>query len=43
MPATFWMKIKRLFLDMLHGLGFEGWQGPELGDNELRVLALEKL
>lgn len=38
MPATFWMKIKRLFLDMLHGLGFEGWQGPELGDNELRYL-----
>ena len=38
MPETFWMKIKRLFLDMLHGLGFEGWQGPELGDNELRYL-----
>jgi hypothetical protein len=38
MPATFWMKIKRLFIDMLHGLGFEGWQGPELGDNELRYL-----
>lgn len=37
-PDTFWGKIKRLFLEMLHGIGFENWQGGELSDNELRYI-----
>ena len=38
MPDTFWSKIKRLFLDMLHSIGFEHWKGGELSDNELRYI-----
>ena len=35
---SIWDKIKRLFLKMLHGIGFEGWSATELSDNELRYL-----
>ena len=35
---SIWDKIKSLFLKMLHGIGFENWQGGELSDNELRYL-----
>ena len=40
MPETFWQKIKRLFLDMLHNIGFEGFadDGVTLSDNELRYI-----
>ncbi len=35
---SIWDKIKRLFLKMLHSIGFEGWSATELSDNELRYL-----
>lgn len=36
--AGWWSKIKRLFLDMLHKIGFEGFSGVTLTDNELRYI-----
>ena len=33
-----WQKIKSLFLDMLHRIGFEGFGGVVLTDNELRYI-----
>ncbi|MCD8318093.1 MAG: hypothetical protein LUC45_04235, partial [Paraprevotella sp.] len=38
MDAGWWSKIKELFLSMLHKIGFEGFSGVTLGDNELRYL-----
>lgn len=35
--TSFWMKIKRFFMDMLESIGWR-YQGPELSDNELRYL-----
>lgn len=37
---TFWQKIKSLFLDMLHAIGFENFasKGVTLSDNELRYI-----
>lgn len=39
-PETFWQKIKSLFLDMLHAIGFENFasKGVTLSDNELRYI-----
>ena len=36
--GSWWLKIKRLFLDMLEKIGFEGFSGVTLSDNELRYL-----
>lgn len=36
--AGWWQKIKAFFLDMLHKIGFEGFTGVTLSDNELRYL-----
>ena len=36
--AGWWNKIKRLFLGMLHKIGFEGFSGVTLTDNELRYI-----
>ena len=36
--ASWWQKIKSFFLDMLHKIGFEGFTGVTLSDNELRYL-----
>ncbi len=36
--ATWWHEIKRLFMDMLHKIGFEGFGGVTLTDNELRYI-----
>lgn len=36
--ASWWQKIKSLFLDMLHKIGFEGFSGVTLTDNELRYI-----
>ena len=33
-----WQKIKELFLDMLHRIGFEDFSGVTLSDNELRYI-----
>lgn len=33
-----WQKIKELFLDMLHQIGFEDFSGVTLSDNELRYI-----
>ena len=33
-----WQKIKSLFLDMLHRIGFEDFSGVTLSDNELRYI-----
>ena len=36
--ASWWNKIKELFLQMLHKIGFEGFDGVTLSDNELRYI-----
>lgn len=36
--ASWWNKIKSLFLDMLHKIGFDGFSGVTLTDNELRYI-----
>ena len=36
--ASWWQKIKSFFLDMLRKIGFEGFTGVTLSDNELRYL-----
>lgn len=36
--ASWWNKIKSWFLDMLHNIGFEGFTGVTLTDNELRYI-----
>lgn len=33
-----WGRIKQLFLDMLHKIGFDGFDGISLSDNELRYI-----
>ena len=40
MPHGFWQKIKRMFLAMLHAIGFDGFadMGVTLSDNELRYI-----
>ena len=38
MDAKWWGKIKQFFLQMLHKIGFEGFTGVTLTDNELRYL-----
>lgn len=40
MPHGFWQKIKRMFLAMLHAIGFDGFDdmGVTLSDNELRYI-----
>ena len=41
MPYTFWTKIKRMFLAMLHDIGFENFADTHaftLSDNELRYI-----
>lgn len=36
--ASWWQKIKGYFLDMLHRIGFDGFNGVTLTDNELRYI-----
>ena len=36
--ASWWDKIKNLFLTMLHKIGFENFSGVTLSDNELRYI-----
>ena len=36
--ASWWSKIKELFLRMLHKIGFENFSGVTLSDNELRYI-----
>ena len=36
--ASWWGRIKELFLHMLHQIGFEGFDGVTLSDNELRYI-----
>ena len=36
--ASWWNKIKELFLKMLHKIGFENFSGVTLSDNELRYI-----
>ena len=36
--ASWWDKIKNLFLKMLHKIGFENFSGVTLSDNELRYI-----
>lgn len=36
--ASWWQKIKGYFLNMLHKIGFEGFNGVTLTDNELRYI-----
>ena len=36
--ASWWQKIKSFFLEMLRKIGFEGFTGVTLSDNELRYL-----
>lgn len=36
--ASWWQKIKELFLRMLHKIGFENFSGVSLSDNELRYI-----
>ena len=38
LDASWWRKIKDLFLRMLHQIGFEGFSGVTLSDNELRYI-----
>ena len=38
LDASWWRKIKDLFLRMLHKIGFEGFDGVTLSDNELRYI-----
>lgn len=38
MNASWWQKIKELFLRMLHKIGFENFSGVTLSDNELRYI-----
>ena len=38
MNASWWSKIKELFLRMLHKIGFEDFSGVTLSDNELRYI-----
>lgn len=38
MNASWWQKIKELFLRMLHKIGFEDFSGVTLSDNELRYI-----
>ena len=38
MMTGWWNKIKQLFLAMLHKIGFEGFTGVTLSDNELRYI-----
>lgn len=38
MGASWWSKIKELFLQMLHKIGFEDFSGVTLSDNELRYI-----
>lgn len=38
LDASWWRKIKDLFLRMLHKIGFEGFSGVTLTDNELRYI-----
>ena len=38
MNASWWSKIKDLFLQMLHKIGFEDFSGVTLSDNELRYI-----
>ena len=38
LSAGWWRKIKKLFLRMLHKIGFEGFDGVTLSDNELRYI-----
>ncbi len=36
--ASWWQKIKELFIQMLHKIGFEDFMGVTLSDNELRYI-----
>ena len=36
--SGWWEKIKRLFIDMLHKMGLDGFSGVTLSDNELRYI-----
>lgn len=36
--ASWWQRIKGYFLDMLHRIGFDGFNGVTLTDNELRYI-----
>ena len=36
--AGWWSKIKQLFMDLLHKIGFDGFGGVALSDNELRYI-----
>lgn len=36
--SGWWEKIKRLFIDMLHKIGLDGFSGVTLSDNELRYI-----
>lgn len=38
MQQGWWQRIKQLFLNMLHKIGFDGFTGVELSDNELRYI-----
>ena len=38
MPDGFWSKIKRLFLQMLHSIGFKNLTDVSMGNNELRYV-----
>ena len=38
MESGWWQTIKRVFLNMLHSIGFKGYQGETLTDNELRYI-----
>ena len=38
MNASWWQKIKELFVRMLHKIGFEDFSGVTLSDNELRYI-----
>lgn len=38
LSSGWWNKIKTLFLEMLHKIGFEGFGGVTLADNELRYI-----
>ncbi len=38
MNANWWRQIKNFFLNMLHKIGFKGFSGVTLSDNELRYI-----
>lgn len=38
MESGWWQTIKRVFLNMLHSIGLNGYQGETLTDNELRYI-----